>query len=212
MLPAAYQVPAAVVILLGGIVSCFLGYRLFRIVLAIFGLILGALLASSFFGASDTGPMLAAAAAGGLVGALVLFLAYFVGVSLVGAVLGAIVANVAFSAGDTDPGVLIVIALAVIGAALAMYLQRYFIIVGTAFLGAWMTIVGAAALIGDRNALAEAFSRDVWVVYPLSPAPGQDWVPLAWMALGLLGTAVQMGYTGGDRGRVYRGRKKPTPA
>jgi hypothetical protein len=212
MLPAAYQVPAAIVILLGGLVSCFLGYRLFRIVLAIFGFILGALLASSFFGASDTGPMLAAAAAGGLAGALVLFLAYFVGVSLVGAGLGALVANMAFSAGDTDPGVLVVIALAVIGAALAMYLQRYFLIVGTAFGGAWTTIVGAAALIGDRSALAEAFSRDVWVAYPLSPAPDQAWVPLAWMALGLLGTAVQLGYTGGDRGRVYRGRKKATPA
>ncbi|MBI4263501.1 MAG: hypothetical protein HY657_03915, partial [Acidobacteria bacterium] len=50
MLPAVYQLPAAVVLLAGGIVSCFFGYRLFRIVLAIFGFILGALAASSIFG------------------------------------------------------------------------------------------------------------------------------------------------------------------
>ena len=41
MLPASYQLPAAIVLLVGGIVACFFGYRLFRIVLAIFGFILG---------------------------------------------------------------------------------------------------------------------------------------------------------------------------
>ena len=36
MLPAAFQMPASAVLLLGGVVSCFFGYRLFRVVLAIF--------------------------------------------------------------------------------------------------------------------------------------------------------------------------------
>lgn len=208
MLPATYQLPAAIVLLLGGVVSCFFGYRLFRIVLAIFGFILGSLFASSLFGVSDTAPMIAAAAIGGLIGAVIMFLAYFVGVSLVGAALGALVANMAFSAGDRDPSVIVLIGLAVVGAAAAMYLQRYFLIVGTAFFGAWTTIVGAVAVFGDRDALATALSRDVWVVYPLNPAPGQRWVPLAWVALGLIGTAVQLGWTGGERGRVSRPRRK----
>ena len=56
-------------LLVGGIVACFFGYRLFRIVLAIFGFILGALAASSIFGMSDTGPMIVAAVVGGLIGA-----------------------------------------------------------------------------------------------------------------------------------------------
>ena len=43
MLPASYQLPAAAMLLAGGVVSCFFGYRLFRIVLAIFGFMLGAL-------------------------------------------------------------------------------------------------------------------------------------------------------------------------
>jgi len=204
MLPASYQMPAAVVLLVGGVVACFFGYRLFRIVLALFGFILGALAASSIFGMSDTGPMIAAAVAGGLIGAAILIGAYFVGVALVGAALGAVVANLAFAAGDRDPHYLAVVFLAIAGAAAASYLQRYFVIVGTGFGGAWTLIVGAMAVIGDRTALAAAASGDVWVAYPMNPAPGQQWVPIAWMALGAIGTGVQLGFTGGEKGRVSR--------
>ena len=84
MLPATYQLPAAIVLLIGGIVACFFGYRLFRIVLAFSGFVVGALLASSVFGASDTWAMLIAALVGGLIGAGVMLAAYFVGVALTG--------------------------------------------------------------------------------------------------------------------------------
>jgi hypothetical protein len=208
MIPAQYQIPAAIVLLLGGIVACFFGYRLFRIVLAIFGGIFGAMLASSIFGASDTGPMLGAAVVGGLLGAAVLFAAYFVGVAIVGAGLGALIANMALSAGDRDPHFLIVIFAAVAGAVVSIYLQRYFIIVGTGFVGAWTLIVGAMALVGDRTAMAAAAATDVWVAYPLDPAPGQRWIPVAWILLGLVGIGVQMGVTGGEKGRVGRRKVK----
>ena len=46
MLPASFQLPAAIVLLVGGVISCFAGYRVFRIVLGIYGFILGALLTS----------------------------------------------------------------------------------------------------------------------------------------------------------------------
>ena len=51
MLPHSYQLPVAALIVLGGAVSCFAGYRLFRIVLGIYGFVLGAMLASSVMGA-----------------------------------------------------------------------------------------------------------------------------------------------------------------
>jgi hypothetical protein len=207
MLPASYQLPAAIVLLVGGIVACFFGYRLFRIVLAIFGFILGSLAASSIFGVSDTGPMIVAALVGGLLGAAILIAAYFVGVALIGAGLGAVAANLAFAAGDRDPHFLAVVFLSIAGAAAAMYLQRYFIIVGTGFGGAWTIIVGAMALIGDQTALAAAAAGDVWVAYPMNPAPDQQWMPWAWLALGVVGTAVQVGITGGEKGRVVRRRK-----
>ena len=163
MLPATYQLPAALVLLLGGTVACFFGYRLFRIVLAIFGFIIGALIPSSVLPMSSTWAMLAAALVGGLIGSGILIAAYFVGVALVGAGLGAVAANLLFSATGQDPHFLVLALLTVLGAAAAMYLQRYFIIVGTAFGGAWTLIVGAAALFGDRTALAAAAANDVWV-------------------------------------------------
>jgi hypothetical protein len=209
MLPAAYQVPAALILLLGGAVSCFYGYRLFRIVLAIFGFVIGALIWSSFLPmSSGTWTILAVALVGGLVGAAVLFAAYFVGVALVGAGLGAVAANLMFAATGQDPHYLVLVLMTLLGAAAAMYLQRYFIIVGTAFGGAWTLIVGAAALFGDRTALAAAAANDVWVAYPLNPAPGTGWIKLAWIVLGLIGATVQLGWTGGERGRVVRRKKK----
>jgi hypothetical protein len=208
VIPASYQIPAAIVLVLGGTVACFFGYRLFRIVLAIFGFILGFLAASSLFGVSDTVPMLVTGLLGGLVGAAILLAAYFVGVALVGAGIGAFFANLAFAYYDREPPVLVLIMLALTGAVAATYLQRYFIIVGTSFGGAWTLIVGAMAIIGDPTALAAAAAGDVWVAYPLNPAPGQQWVPIVWVLLGLIGTGVQMGWTGGEKGRVGRRRKK----
>jgi hypothetical protein len=209
MLPAAYQMPAALVLLLGGAVSCFFGYRSFRVVLAIFGFVIGALIPSSFLPmSSGTWTMLAVALVGGLLGAGVLFTAYFVGVALVGAGLGAVAANLMFAATGQDPHFLVLVLMTLLGAAAAMYLQRYFIIVGTAFGGAWTLIVGAAALFGDSTALAAAAANDVWVAYPLNPVPGRGWVKLAWIVLGLIGATVQLGWTGGERGRVVRRKKK----
>lgn len=207
MLPASYQLPAAIVLLLSGALSCFFGHRLFRVVLLIFGFLIGALAASSIFGMRDTTPMLIAALVGGLLGAVILRAAYFVGVALVGAALGATIAHLAFSAlHKGEPGVWVVVLAAVGFSVAAVYLQRYFIIVGTAFLGSWTLLVGAMALVGDRAAMAAAIAGDAWVIYPLDPAPGRRWVPIVWVVVGLVGTAVQLGFTGGDKGRV--GSKK----
>jgi uncharacterized protein DUF4203 len=199
MLPHSYEVPAAVLLVLGGALACFAGYRLFRITLAIYGFIFGAMIASSAMGVTNTTGMIAAAIVGGLVGALVLVFAYFIGIALAGAGLGALVAHVGWTAvraGDPPPPLVIV--LAVLGAIGAMLLQRYVIVVSTAFAGAWTMLVGALAIAADRGDRASRVG-DVWILYPTSPAPGQTWVPLAWIALGLIGTAVQLGITGKKR-------------
>jgi hypothetical protein len=208
MLPAMYQTPAAALLVFGGLLACFFGYRLFRFVLGLFGFILGALAASSLFGMTDTWHMVVAAIAGGAVGALLMLAAYFVGVALVGAGLGALLVNLAWTQIAGDPHPFIVVLVAVAGALAATWLQRYVIILGTAFGGAWTLIVGALALIGDQAPLNAAAAGEIWVAYPLSPAPGQAWVPWAWLGLGLAGTFVQMFLTGGDSGRVGRRKKK----
>jgi Domain of unknown function (DUF4203) len=195
MLPHSYELPAGLLLVIGGALSCFAGYRLFKIILGIYGFILGAMLASSMVAASNTVGMIAAALVGGLVGALALMFAYFVGIALVGAGLGALIAHVGWSyvGSGGDPPPLAVILLALVGSLGAMLLQRYVIIVATAFGGAWTMIVGGLT-VGDRG--ARAASADVWILYPMSPAPGRSWVPIAWIGLGLLGTAVQLAITG----------------
>jgi hypothetical protein len=201
MLPHSYELPAAILLVLAGALSCFAGYRLFKIVLGIYGFVLGAMLASSAMGATNTTGMIAASLVGGVCGALLLMFAYFIGIALVGAGLGALIAHVAWSGvGSGDPPAIAVIVLSVLGSIGAMFLQRYVIIVATAFGGAWTVIVGGIAVAGERSVAAKAASAaDVWILYPTSPAPGQTWVPVAWVVLGLIGTGVQLGITGRKR-------------
>jgi hypothetical protein len=199
MLPASLQTPAAVILVVGGLLSCFAGYRIFRVVLGIYGFILGALLASSVVGTEQTLWMVGAAVAGGLIGALILIAAYFVGVALIGAGIGALIASVVWAALDREPHLFIVILFAVAGALGALALQRYVIIVATGFGGAWTTIVGALALVGDRIAVQAAARNDVWLAYPMNPAPGQHWVLAVWLALGIAGVVVQLSVTAKGR-------------
>jgi hypothetical protein len=198
MLPHSYELPAAILLVLGGALSCFAGYRLFKIVLGIYGFVLGAMLASSTMGVTNSTGMIVASLVGGVCGALLLMFAYFVGIALVGAGLGALVAHVAWSSlgRSGDPPAIAVVVLSIVGSIGAMFLQRYVIVVATAFGGAWTVIVGGLAVAGDRGAARAATAGDVWILYPLSPAPGQKWVPVAWVALGLIGTAVQLVTTG----------------
>jgi len=208
MLPSAYQTPAALVLLASGVLACFAGHRFFKFVLALFGGLVGALAGSSLVGSSSSTMMLVAAGLGGLAGAGLLMAAYFVGVALVGAVLGAAIAHVAFAAGGGNPGVWVIVLSSIAGAVLSTYLQRYVVIVGTAFGGAWTMIVGGMALAGDRVAKAATAAGTVWVAYPLDPAPDRMWVPIVWILLGLAGCAVQLGWTGGSSGRIVGRRKK----
>lgn len=212
MLPAAYQVPAAAVLLAGGLMACFFGYRLFKVVLGVFGFIIGALAASSVFGSGDTTPMVIAAIVGGVAGAALLLAAYFVGVALVGAGVGALLVNVIWTQIEGDPHPAVVILFCVAGAVVATWLQRYVIILATAFMGAWTMLLGGMAVMGDSGPLSAAAAGDIWVAYPLNPAPGMRWIPWAWVALGAFGTLVQMRWTGGDRGRVGKKPNKKKPA
>ena len=199
MLPASFQTPAAVILLLGGLLSCFAGYRVFRIVLGIYGFILGALFASGIAGAESTMWMIVAAVGGGIVGALILIAAYFVGVALLGAGIGALAASVIWAALGREPGAIVVIVFAIAGALAALALQRYVIVGATAFGGAWTIIVGALALTGDRVAVDAAARNNVWLAYPMNPAPGNYWILLAWIALGVTGVIVQLAITAKGR-------------
>jgi hypothetical protein len=209
MLPAAYVTPAAVLLVLGGTLACFFGYRLFRVVLAVYGFILGAAIASSVMSPGDTTSIVVAAIVGGIVGAVVLNLAYFLGVALIGAGAGALAIHSLWAAfGRGDPHVALVIVFAVAGALIATRLQRYVIILGTAFGGAWTAIVGVLAILGDHAARGAARSNDVWIAYPTSPE--RWWMIVVWLAAGAIGTFVQLatGAKMGPKKKTVKRKKK----
>ena len=201
MLPASFQAPAAVILLIGGLLACFAGYRIFRVVLGIYGFILGALLASNVVGGEQSGAMmLVAAIGGGLVGALLLIAAYFVGVALIGAGLGAGLANLIGAGLGREPHIVVVILLAIVGALAALRLQRYVIVVATAFGGAQTIVVGAAALLGNPAAAATA-ARAIYTVYPLNPMPETALDAIAALVLGIAGVIVQLMVTSKNKGK-----------
>jgi hypothetical protein len=191
MLPASFQIPAALILLAGGLISCFAGYRVFRVVLGIYGFILGALLASGATGTEHTAWMIGAALAGGVIGALILIAAYFVGVALLGAGIGAIGSSAIWASFGREPSALVVILFSIAGALTAMALQRYVVIGGTAIVGAWTAMIGGSALAGEREG-AVAATKHVWLAYPMDPSPSARWMYAGAMVLGLVGVVVQL--------------------
>src|SRR5436190_11310 len=143
MLPASYATPAAVVLALGGLLTCFAGYRLFRLVLGINGFILGVVVALSLTWASGIWTLVMAAVVGGVVGALLMLF----GVGLIGAGLSAIALHLLWRAlGLGDPPTVMLVIVCVIGALAAMWVQRWVVVIGTSIMGAGTLLVGASAL------------------------------------------------------------------
>ena len=197
MLPHGFEQPGAALLLIAGVLACFAGHRFFRLVLGLYGFLIGAMVASSIVGVSNTTGMMIAALIGGVLGSVVLVFAWFAGVSLVGAGIGVLVAHEAWRlVGTGDPSAVLVVAAAVIGAVGALFIQRYVIIIGTAFAGAW-TIVLAISNAFPKGLVRGASKTEVWILYPTSSAA--SWAPWAALLLGVVGCFVQLSGRGGKR-------------
>lgn len=207
MVPGAYAVPAAVILVISGAVACFGGYRLFRIVLGVYGFILGAMVTSSVMGTSSTGALVLAAVVGGLIGAVLMIAAYFVGVGLIGAALASLAVHLVWRVIGGDPPTVLLIIMAVLGALGALSVARYVAVIGTALAGSWTMIVGGLALSGRKFDSLPVTSENIWVVYGAGPLPGNWMVIGVWILLALAGAAVQLSTTSktGKRKSAARG-------
>ena len=184
------QIAAALILLAAGLVACFLGYRLFRWLLVLYGFAGGAWVTSLFVGTLPAWTAAAVVIAGGLAGAAVLLVLYLAAVAAAGAGVGVLVLNLSWPPAG-EPEAWMVILACLVGASVAVVLQRYVIIAGTAFGGAWTALVGALALVGHPGARAVA-GGDVWQMYPLAPARGQVQFAVGWLSLGLLAALWQL--------------------
>jgi hypothetical protein len=170
-----------------GAIECFLGYRIFKIIVGITGFVVGASLGALLASADSQSQViiLLAGLLGGVVGAVLSVVFYFIGIFLIGAVLGAVLGYVLFSLASTSPRAVVLLILAVIAGIVAVVFQKLMIIVSTAFGGAWGVVSGVASFarlaIGPLDTQALSYLRPR-TLYPLI---------LCWLALGLIGVVVQ---------------------
>ena len=191
MASVSAHIPVAVILLVGGLLSCFLGYRLLRLLVAVYGFGLGVIIVTAFADRLEPWVMVAVMAGGGLLGALLAKAAYLAVVAVLGAGLGALVVQAGWLPGAGEPDLWVVLSVCLAGALVALALRKYVVIVGTAFGGAWTALVGGLALAGDSAAVAAA-GGDVEQVYPLAPASSQPEFAVAWYVLGGVALLVQL--------------------
>jgi hypothetical protein len=176
-----------------GLITCFAGYRLFRVLLAVYGFALGAGLGAVMASSFADGQLLltlAGAVLGGLAGAVLMVVLYFVGVFGVGTVAGALLVNLLAGAVGVDVPILVLFVAGPIGGLLAMLVQRVAIVLATALAGAWAVVGSGAALVGGPSVpLTTLYGRPgIWHSADL-PYLGSL---LLWLALAAAGTTVQL--------------------
>lgn len=170
-----------------GILYCFLGYRLLKLVILLTGFMVGAagggLLCAWL---SNNSLLIAAIGAGlaGLAGALSLRLLYKFGVFSLGGLGGIIVAG-AFLEGSPDPWAPLAIVAAGLGGGLfALAMERFVMTLATAAIGAWIAVVG-----GTYFWFGKAFVEELGKPFEMG---NRRFVIIAfWAALAIAGALVQ---------------------
>lgn len=183
------------VVIFIGALSCFFGYRIFKIILAIWGFILGAIggaLLGAIFGMGQTVYMVLGGLLGGIIGAVLLVVVYFIGIFILGALAGFLLAYILGMSFNlpTHPAILLVTS--VLGGILAIIFQKFMIIFSTALAGAWSMVLGIFILTGWIP-FQELFLRPKLIF----GAGGILYITLlAWIILAIAGTVIQFTLTG----------------
>jgi hypothetical protein len=182
---------AAPLALVAGFLTCFWGYRILKITLGITGFIVGMAGGSSFglsLAPGNNAVALICGLVAGVIGAVLCVWLFFLGVFLLGASTGAIVGAAICSAAAIEPQPIILIVVAIIFGLIALALQKFMIILSTAFGGSYLITAGILHFItGVQNISPPWFSHH---------QPGSvgllGYIALAfWIILGLAGVSFQ---------------------
>lgn len=156
----------SIIAVLFGLLICFFGYRIFRLVLAVAGFVIGAsFVAGVGFTLTEGNEILIiliAGIAGGIIAAVILLFLYTTGIFLLGAIFGVVMFSGIFVIIDKNIGPLLYIVPAILGGMVALFLQKFMIILITSFAGAWIAVIGTLYIINnDFNPLNPAFINNI---------------------------------------------------
>lgn len=195
---------AALLSLLFGIVSCFSGYRFFRLMLAIWGVVIGATLGFNIITDNETVRLLAAFA-GAILGGVAFYYLYYVGAAIMGAYLLTIPFLLLLQLLNVEnvPQWTLVIPL-VIGGVLGLFYSKYLIILGTAMSGASLIINAGLILF---SGVLPTFTPLPGRIIDLSYYTGNTLALILWLVLVLAGFSVQYAT---ERDRELRGETLTT--
>jgi len=156
----------------GGILYCFLGYRLFKLILGLTGFVLAASAAGALAGFLTQGGlvyMALAACLGGVAGACAILFLYKAGVFCLGVLAGVLLANSILGARPEAWVTSAVVGAAVFGGLAALVFERPVMTVATAAIGAWIAAQGVAFFVLGTPSMDAALGgledvRGRWVV------------------------------------------------
>ncbi len=143
------------VLFFAGLLYCFIGYRVFKLMLVLTGFLLAGGVSAAIVSVGFPGDWLVPAVVGiicGILGAGVLLFLYRLGVFIVGATFGSLVAfQVLQTAGPTWAGMAIVLS-GLLAGGLALLLERPVLSFAMAVIGAWLMVATSAVFAyGDAN-------------------------------------------------------------
>jgi len=147
----SYQEVAVCISAVLGLLNCFFGYKLFKLMLALAGFAMGSLMAAAVaqqLSGGVTWMVLAAAVGGGVVGAAAFYVLHLVCVFLLGAGAGAGLTVVGFAVAGHAPHYVAVAVGATAMGVVALLLRKPVIILLTAVSGAWAVASGALHFLG----------------------------------------------------------------
>ena len=174
----------AIIAILIGMLSCFQGYRFFRTVLALVGFIVGFSFAVSFIPSDEVFLRVVVGLGGGFVGAFIFNWLYVFGVIVAGAILGATLVTTVLLAfnvqNNTVLGAATLVGL-IAGSIIALLLNKWIIVVSTAFNGAAIILYGVSLVIPGLMDINP--TRSVRIESPI--------VLVLWVLLGVAGFAFQ---------------------
>jgi hypothetical protein len=180
----------AMALIASGMITCFFGYRLFKVVLAIAGFVTGGALAWTVLTAAGYGQWVTIAGTllAALVGSVAMFSLFSAGVFLFGCALGLLMAVVILSAIGSELNVVVVSIFVLVYGLVTLWFRKVLVVASTALTGAWSVLSGVTYFVGDLDLIGALAKPELF-----RTEGGMYYAVLAlWLLIGISGIAIQM--------------------